>query len=57
MPDTISSLFSEYTQTTRLLRLHTPLGPKRLLAECVTGEESISADYAFTIQALSWMRA
>jgi uncharacterized protein involved in type VI secretion and phage assembly len=48
-----SALFSDYTQTTRLLRLSTPLGPDRLLAECVRGEEAISEGYAFTISALS----
>ena len=53
MPEPVSALFSDYTQTTRLLRLSTPLGPDRLLAECVHGEEAISEGYAFTISALS----
>jgi type VI secretion system VgrG family protein len=46
-------LSSDFTQSSRLLRLHTPLGPDRLLAECVRGEEAISEGYAFTISALS----
>jgi uncharacterized protein involved in type VI secretion and phage assembly len=53
MLEQFSSFFSDYTQTTRLLRLSTPLGPDRLLAECVHGEEAISEGYAFTISALS----
>jgi type VI secretion system VgrG family protein len=53
MPEPFSAFFSDYTQTTRLLRLSTPLGPDRLLAECVRGEEAISEGYAFTIGALS----
>ncbi|CAH0247133.1 Actin cross-linking toxin VgrG1 [Massilia sp. Bi118] len=53
MPEQTPSLFSDFTQATRLLRLHTPLGPDRLLAECVRGEEAITDTYAFTISALS----
>jgi len=53
MPAQIPSFFSDFTQTTRLLRLHTPLGPDRLLAECVYGEEAINEAYTFTIGALS----
>jgi type VI secretion system secreted protein VgrG len=53
MPAQVPALFSEYTQITRLLRLTTPLGPNRLLAECVRGEEAIGEGYAFTISALS----
>nr|WP_314543770.1 type VI secretion system tip protein TssI/VgrG [uncultured Massilia sp.] len=53
MPDIIDSLFDAYTQTTRLLRLTTPLGPDRLLAEAVHGEEDLDGNYAFTISALS----
>ena len=44
---------SSFTQATRLLRLTTPLGPDTLLAECVHGEEAISAGFRFTISALS----
>lgn len=47
------SFVSDFTQTTRLLRLHTPLGPDRLLAECVRGQEAIGEGYRFTISALS----
>ncbi|WP_208281102.1 type VI secretion system Vgr family protein [Massilia oculi] len=41
-----------FTQDTRLLALHTPSGPE-LLAECVRGEEAISAGFRFKIDALS----
>jgi type VI secretion system secreted protein VgrG len=53
MPEQFPAFFSDFTQTTRLLRLHTPLGQDRLLAECVRGEEAIGEGYAFTISALS----
>ena len=49
----MSSLISSFTQGTRLLRLTTPLGRDKLLAECVRGEESIGAGYTFAISALS----
>ncbi|RSZ59628.1 type VI secretion system tip protein VgrG [Massilia atriviolacea] len=48
-----AALLSSFTQTTRLLRLTTPLGANTLLAECVRGEETISAGFGFTISALS----
>ena len=44
--------FTRTTQTTRLVRLTTPLGDD-LLAECVRGEEGISAGFTFRIDALS----
>lgn len=47
------SLFQHFTQSRRLLRLHTPLGSDVLLAECVRGEEALGENYAFTISALS----
>jgi type VI secretion system VgrG family protein len=53
MTEQSPSLLPEFTQTTRLLRLHTALGSERLLAECVRGEEAISEGYVFTISALS----
>jgi type VI secretion system secreted protein VgrG len=53
MSEQFPALFSDFTQTTRLLRLHTSLGPERLLAECVRGDEAISEGYALTISALS----
>jgi type VI secretion system secreted protein VgrG len=53
MLEQIVSLLGSFTQATRLLRLTTPLGSDELLAECVRGEESISAGYTFTISALS----
>ena len=53
MLEQITTLFSRHTQTTRLLRLTTPLGAEELLAECVIGEEGISNGYTFRISALS----
>ena len=53
MPAQFPAFFSDTTQTSRLLRLHTRLGPDRLLAESVRGEEAIGEGYAFTIAALS----
>jgi type VI secretion system secreted protein VgrG len=53
MFEQLPTLSADYTQTTRLLRLTTPLGSEQLLAECVSGEESISESYTFTISALS----
>jgi len=43
--------FARYTQTTRLVRLTTPLG-EDLLAECVRGEESLSGGFTFRIDTL-----
>jgi type VI secretion system secreted protein VgrG len=48
-----ASLFQHYTQSTRMLRLRTPLADDTLLAECVRGEEGLSENYTFTISALS----
>ena len=53
MMEQINCLLGGFTQTTRLLRLTTPLGRDELLAECVRGEEAISGGYSFTISALS----
>ncbi|CUI03689.1 VgrG protein [Janthinobacterium sp. CG23_2] len=53
MSNHLAALLSSFTQTTRLLRLSTPLGADTLLAECVRGEETISAGFSFTISALS----
>jgi type VI secretion system secreted protein VgrG len=53
MLEQLPTLFADYTQATRLLRLTTPLGADQLLAECMRGEESISEGYKFTIAALS----
>lgn len=49
----VKSLLQHFTQSSRLLRLHTPLGSEVLLAECVRGEDALSEGYAFTISALS----
>jgi type VI secretion system secreted protein VgrG len=48
-----SILPASLTQATRLLRLTTPLGADALVAECVRGEEAISAPFTFDISALS----
>ena len=55
MLEQISSaiLAGAFTQATRLLRLTTPLGPDKLLAECVRGEEALSGGFSFTVSALS----
>ncbi|WP_158300210.1 hypothetical protein [Janthinobacterium rivuli] len=34
-----------FTQTTRPLRLTTPLGPDKLLLECLRGEEGLITDF------------
>ena len=49
----LAALFSSYTQSTRLLRLTTPLGADTLLAESVHGDEGLSSGFHFTITALS----
>lgn len=47
------ALFNNFTQSTRLLQLSTPIGADKLLAECVRGEEGISSGYSFAISVLS----
>jgi type VI secretion system VgrG family protein len=49
----VPELFPRFTQDTRLLRLSTPLGPDRLLVECVRGEEGLDRGYVFQVSALS----
>lgn len=46
-------LFPRFTQESRLLRLHTPLGPDKLLVECLRGEEQVSACFSFQVSVLS----
>ncbi|HEX9172394.1 MAG TPA: type VI secretion system tip protein TssI/VgrG, partial [Telluria sp.] len=46
-------LFPRFTQDTRLLRITTPLGPDKILVECVRGEESLSRGYRFEVSVLS----
>ncbi|MDQ2989643.1 MAG: type VI secretion system tip protein VgrG, partial [Pseudomonadota bacterium] len=41
------------TQDTRLLRISTPLGEDKMLAECMRGQESLSACYSFALSILS----
>jgi type VI secretion system secreted protein VgrG len=53
MPPLLPSLEANFTQETRLLRLTTPLGADKLLAESVRGEEAIGAGFTFRITALS----
>jgi type VI secretion system secreted protein VgrG len=48
-----SSFQADFTQDTRLLRLTTPLGDNKLLAESVRGEEAIGSGFSFRITALS----
>ena len=49
----MSALFNSFTQETRLLRLSTPLGTDKLLAECLRGEEGLSRCFEFKMTALS----
>ncbi|MCM2569340.1 type VI secretion system Vgr family protein [Janthinobacterium kumbetense] len=48
-----SPVANGFSQATRLLKLSTPLGPDKLLAECVRGEEGLGLGYVFNIAALS----
>jgi type VI secretion system secreted protein VgrG len=50
---TPSALLSRFAQSTRILRLHTPLGEDVLLAESLHGEESIADGFRLRISALS----
>jgi type VI secretion system VgrG family protein len=47
------ALLDSLTQENRILRLTTPLGPERLVAECLRGEEGLSQPYRLTVTALS----
>ncbi|SEO62283.1 hypothetical protein SAMN05428959_1131, partial [Duganella sp. CF517] len=47
------ALLAGFSQSTRLLKLTTPLGADVLLAECVRGEEGIGTGFSFRIAALS----
>src|SRR5690349_8877455 len=44
---------TRFTQSSRMLRLHTPLGSDALLAESMHGEEGIDAGFRLRISALS----
>ncbi|MGX4640931.1 type VI secretion system Vgr family protein [Massilia sp. SYSU DXS3249] len=46
-------LFPRFTQETRLLRLLTPLGPDKLLVECLRGEENVGACFSLQLSVLS----
>ncbi len=47
------ALSDDLTQENRILRLTTPLGADRLVAECLRGEEALSRPYQLTVAALS----
>ena len=47
------ALLDSLTQENRILRLTTPLGAERLVAECLRGEEALSQPYELTVTALS----
>jgi type VI secretion system secreted protein VgrG len=49
----VLELFPRFTQETRLLRINTPLGPDKLLVECLRGEESLSNNFCFEVSLLS----
>jgi type VI secretion system secreted protein VgrG len=49
----VPELFPRFTQDTRLLRLSTPLGSDRLLAESLCGEERLDGGYLLHLSALS----
>jgi Rhs element Vgr protein len=50
---TAAAFLANFTQTSRLLRLHTPLGSNVLLAESLFGEEGIDTGYCLQLSALS----
>lgn len=47
------ALITRFTQDTRFLKLSTPRGADRLLAECVRAEEGLSQGFALHIDVLS----
>ena len=49
----IRALVARFTQSSRMLRLHTPLGDDVLLAESLHGEEAIATGYRLRVSALS----
>lgn len=49
----MNPLFPHFTQDTRLMQLSTPLGPDKLLVECLQGDEGLSCNYAFQVSLLS----
>lgn len=49
----MAQLFPRFTQDTRLLRISTPLGEDKMLAECLRGQESLSRCYSFELSVLS----
>jgi type VI secretion system secreted protein VgrG len=49
----VVQLFPRFTQDTRLLRITTPLGPDKVLVECLRGDEGLSRSYSFQLSVLS----
>jgi type VI secretion system VgrG family protein len=49
----VQALVARFTQSSRVLRLHTPLGADVLLAESLHGEEGIGTGYRLQVSALS----
>ncbi|WP_332856644.1 type VI secretion system Vgr family protein [Duganella sp. S19_KUP01_CR8] len=49
----LSLMLDGFTQSSRLLRLHTPIGADKLLAESVRAEETIGSGFTYRIEALS----
>ena len=49
----IRPLMARFTQSSRVLRLHTTLGDDVLLAESLHGEEAIDTGYRLRVSALS----
>ncbi|MES2760124.1 MAG: type VI secretion system tip protein TssI/VgrG [Pseudomonadota bacterium] len=49
----MAQLFPRFTQDSRLLRITTPLGPDKVLVECVRGSEGLSRGYSFDVSVLS----
>jgi type VI secretion system secreted protein VgrG len=50
---TVVAALAGLTQSSRLLRLHTPLGAEVLLAEALHGDEGIDSDFRLHVSALS----
>jgi type VI secretion system VgrG family protein len=49
----LSSMLDGFTQSSRLLRLSTPIGADKLLVESVRAEETIGSGFTYRIEALS----
>ncbi|MFM9438209.1 uncharacterized protein involved in type VI secretion and phage assembly [Janthinobacterium sp. CG_23.3] len=49
LSSSLQALLGAFTQSTRLLQLTTPLGPDKLLVECLRGEEGLSQGYSLKV--------